>query len=217
MIDYHPYNPAYCVSCHNPDGRGWPGGPGHVEREECTGVKASDIDLNRVVSDKALADIREVVGVTHQPGITVADLIRAEAGIGYGGHFDETSDDEDTVFAIAAVDDRELNGMHAARVEYVAGLRDAVDAYTWPPQQGACGEILYEGGGWPVSVCRMPFGTEHSHSDLSAREAIEAGVASALSDGSHPAVVSVLGVELAEIRLTGLEPLSGQLGDADHE
>ena len=134
MTAPHPYNAGYCLLCHNPDGK-------------CTGVQASDIDQTRVLPLEVLASIEADLHITFEPGSSIADVIDAACAIGYGGHFDETSEDEEAVYEAIAVDDRELAGIYAARYEYTNLLRDAMHQVGLPlrPRPLMCDR---HGGPW---------------------------------------------------------------------
>lgn len=91
------------------------------------------LDLMRVVPDATLAQIKAAVGWEIDSGATVADVIRVTCGIGYGGHFDETSDAEDAVHSIIATSPAEFEEIQNARQDYTQALSDAMDAeVTWP-------------------------------------------------------------------------------------
>jgi hypothetical protein len=103
------------------------------------------LDLNRPVTADERAEIaNDGLGTTWEGDeITVADVIRSMAGIGYGGHFDECSDEEHDTHEIIArhnvgtgaawdVLDAEISIIHGARNEYTAQARAAVEAVEWP-------------------------------------------------------------------------------------
>lgn len=118
----HAFTDGWCHTCGCPDGT-------------CTGVRSDRVDLHRILTeadDLTLERISVDVGVTYTPPVTVADVIRAETRIGYGGHFDETCDDEDEVYRIVARTDEELYAIHAARAEYVNLVRLQIDEVNWP-------------------------------------------------------------------------------------
>lgn len=120
MTRPHPYTDAWCMTCGNPDGR-------------CVGITAESINLHRVVPDLMLDLVARDIGVRHEYGSTLADIIRAEAGIGYGGHLNETGDDEDAILSAVALDEVELAGIHAARFQYTRLVETAIDTVAWPP------------------------------------------------------------------------------------
>lgn len=97
---------------------------------------AVTLDLNRIVTEEERAEIaNDGLGTCWTDDeIDVADVIRSMAGIGYGGHFDECSDEEHAAHAAIARDDDELAAIHQARNEYTNLLREAIDAVEWPPK-----------------------------------------------------------------------------------
>lgn len=51
-------------------------------------------------------------------------------------------------------------------------------------EAGDCNEVLFIDGE-PTAVCIVPFGTEHSHNDMTATGAIETGTARPYADESY--------------------------------
>lgn len=94
------------------------------------------LDLHRVLATGERVEIAaDGLGSTWDvEELTVADVIMSMAGIGYGGHFDECSDEEHDAHSImAGGDDERTAAIHAARNEYTNLLRDAMNAVAWPP------------------------------------------------------------------------------------
>jgi len=90
------------------------------------------VDLNRRLTPQMLAEMKPICEWLDDD-ITVADVITGQAGIGYGGHFDECSDEEHACHEIIALNDDELTEIHDARNEYVGLICAAVQAVEWPP------------------------------------------------------------------------------------
>lgn len=103
------------------------------------------LDLTRVVTTAERNEIAaDGLGTTWDADeITVGEVIAGMAGLGYGGHFDECSDEEHAVHDIlarhnvgASADwerlDAEISAIHDARNRYANLVRDAADAVVWP-------------------------------------------------------------------------------------
>lgn len=87
------------------------------------------VNLDRIVTDEQRAAIKDQLGNEWiDDEITVSDVIASAAGIGYGGHYDETSELEDAVFELIAVDPEEIIPLALARYEHTNRIRDAVEA-----------------------------------------------------------------------------------------
>lgn len=92
------------------------------------------VNLHRVLPQDTLDIIKVNTGVTFESGVTVAQVIAGAAGIGYGGHYDEMSDEEEAIHAIVAMDDpARIAEMHDIRMRYTNLVRDAADALAWVP------------------------------------------------------------------------------------
>jgi hypothetical protein len=92
------------------------------------------VNLHRVLPQDTLDIIKVNTGVTFEPGVTVAQVIASAAGIGYGGHYDEMSDEEEAIHAIVAMDDPDrIAEMHDIRMRYANLVRDTADALAWVP------------------------------------------------------------------------------------
>jgi len=147
------------------------------------------IDVHRIVPDDIRDKIRAELGVEWAGDqITVADVIIGQAGIGYGGHFDETSEDEEAIYAMVALDDAELAEIQAARHHYTGLLSDAIDAVAWPADDSRteslrrallrCAKRVYmDSNDWEItrlqealdeSLALLPFDIDHDRIDAEA-------------------------------------------------
>ena len=100
------------------------------------------LDLTRVLTHEERSEIDTAIATTWDADeVTVGDVIASMAGIGYGGHFDECSDEEDAAHYVIArhnvgTDDGdvrlELTAIDAARNEYTKLVRAAAEAVEWP-------------------------------------------------------------------------------------
>jgi len=113
-----------------------------------------DLDLMREIPADQLSAIDGEFG--HEFGfspVTVADVIRGLAGIGYGGHYDECSPDEDAVLRFIGRAGEEREAIFAARQDYTEALRNAVDAVVWPIVYHWCPVCLRRDDNHPFEAC----------------------------------------------------------------
>lgn len=83
--------------------------------------------LSRIVTAEQRAEISTIGPSWDADEITVADVIAGVCGIGYGGHFDEMSDDEAAAYDCITEEPEVLILIHAARYDYTHRLYLAME------------------------------------------------------------------------------------------
>lgn len=84
--------------------------------------------LTRIVTPEQRAAIAEFGPTWDAEEITVLDVVNAGTKIGYGGHYDETDDEEDRMLDIVARDGDEMLRLLMFRYKMTKAMRDAADA-----------------------------------------------------------------------------------------